>query len=182
MADENIEGMKQDLAYLRTRLATLEGLLDLSGQAQLSDRQNGLLHSDQEIDGGAQAQDNGVVTDEDAEENPVSQALQLAPVANEDGHFMEGTLETSESAGHKRKSGWKAINAKKRRITRVDGERVQGPDRQDTLERPVENEAMSEDIRDLVASVLSRDAIKRLVEAVEYSKRPPAERARKPLD
>ncbi|KAJ4175401.1 hypothetical protein NW767_015794, partial [Fusarium falciforme] len=171
MADENIEGMKQDLAYLRTRLSTLEGLPDLSGQAQLSDRQNGLLYSDQEIDGGAQAQDNGVLIDqanfmalmsevdvgaaefqsglmslenrierqemppmespgnneeniateesvaaednglnhdeETHEENPVRQAaLQIG----QDGHSVEGTLETSESAGHKRKSGWNAIN------------------------------------------------------------------------
>ncbi|KAJ4196913.1 hypothetical protein NW759_016370 [Fusarium solani] len=243
MADENIEGMKQDLAYLKTRLSTLEGLLDLSGQAQLSDRQNGLLYSDQEIDCGAQAQDDGILTgqanfmalmsevevgaaefqsglmslesrierqemppmespvnheentateenvaaednglnhDEEAhEENPVRQAaLQIG----QDGHSVESTLETSESAGHKRKSGWNAINAKKRRITRIDDEGAQGPDQQETLERPVEDEAMPEDIRGLVAAVLSRDAIKRFVEAVEYSKRPLAERARKPLD
>ncbi|RSL43985.1 hypothetical protein CEP54_014859 [Fusarium duplospermum] len=247
MADENTEGMKQDLASLRTRLAALEGLLGLSDQFQLSDGRDGLLYSDQEIDGGGQTQDNVISADqvnlmalmdevevgaaefqsglmslestterqgmppmeaprnyeentviqenaadedndvnnyeETHDESPARQAtLQIGQVANEDGHSVEGTLETSESAGHKRKSGWNAINAKKRRITRVDDEEAQGPDQQETIERPVEDEAMPEDIRGLVAAVLSRDAIKRFVEAVEYSKRPLAERARKPLD
>ncbi|KAH6955693.1 hypothetical protein BKA56DRAFT_234298 [Ilyonectria sp. MPI-CAGE-AT-0026] len=104
----------------------------------------------------------------------------------------ERPQEVPEAPREKRKANRHIANTKKRRMTGNDlvdavppprrSERIQGLHHQVTLERSVEGEAISDDVRDLVSAVLSRGAIRRFAEAVKHSKKPRAERARKPLD
>ncbi|KAM6512244.1 hypothetical protein FSOLCH5_009963 [Fusarium solani] len=109
-----------------------------------------------------------------------------------DTNSDERPQEPPEAPREKRKAGRHTANTKRRRTTgnvlvdavqppRRSG-RIYGLNHRDTLERPVEGEAIADDVRDLVSAVLSREAIQRFAEAVNHSKKPQAERARKPLD
>ncbi|KAF4990623.1 hypothetical protein FDECE_14287 [Fusarium decemcellulare] len=106
-----------------------------------------------------------------------------------DTNSDERPQELPEAPREKRKAGRHTANTKKRRMTgniaipppRMS-ERIQGLNHRGTLERPVEGEGVADDVRDLVSAVLSREAIQRFAEAVKHSKKPRAERARKPLD
>ncbi|KAJ4167377.1 hypothetical protein NW754_011192 [Fusarium falciforme] len=257
MADENIRGMKEDLARLMTGLATLEGLLRDPSLLQQSDTQNAAsqgtslsggprgVDGDQEDDDGAhddrsangqidltafltrvktevanfrsglislesrieqqemspteppeEGQDEEIFGQENAatEDETTPQLPQEAnrrdgePDTNSD----ERPQEPPEAPREKRKADRHTANTKKRRTTRnvlVDAVppprrsgRIYGLNNRDTLERPVEGEAIADDVRDLVSAVLSREAIQRFAEAVKHSKKPQAERVRKPLD
>ncbi|KAL6359147.1 hypothetical protein LRP88_07364 [Fusarium phalaenopsidis] len=177
MAEENIRGMKEDLARLTTGLAALEGLLGDPSLLQQSDTQKGASHINSLLLVGHQEKDDGAHVQDDHSAN-----------TNSD----ERPQEPPEAPREKRKADQHTARTKKRRTTgngladavppsrRSEG--VQGLKDRDTLERPAEGEATANDVRGLVSAVLGREAIRRFTEAVEHSKKPQAERARKPLD
>ncbi|KAJ4178309.1 hypothetical protein NW767_014884 [Fusarium falciforme] len=259
MADENIRGMKEDLARLMTGLATLEGLLGDLNLLQQSDTQNAASQGTSLSggpSGGAGTQENGDGAHDDGSANgQIGFAAFLTRVKTEVGNFRSGLMslesrikqqemspiepleedeeqneeilgqenaateaETTpqltqranrrggepdtnsderpqglpEALREKRKADRHTANTKRRRTTgnvlvdavpppRRSG-RIHGLNHRDTLERPIEGEAIADDVRGLVSAVLSREAIQRFVEAVKHSKKPRAERARKPLD
>ncbi|KAJ4200334.1 hypothetical protein NW759_015911 [Fusarium solani] len=259
MADENIRGMKEDLARLTTGLATLEGLLGDPSLLQQSDTQNAAsqgtslsggpsegaggqenndrAHDDRSANGqiGFAAfwtrvktelgnfrggltslesrveqqemsppeppgEDEGQNEEIFGQENAATEyetTPQLAQGVNRrdgepDANSDERPQEPPEAPREKRKADRHTANTKRRRTTgnvfvdavplpRRSG-RIYGLSHRDTLERPVEGEAIADDVRDLVSAVLSREAIQRFAEAVNHSKKPQAERARKPLD
>ncbi|UPK92309.1 hypothetical protein LCI18_003244 [Fusarium solani-melongenae] len=109
-----------------------------------------------------------------------------------DTNSDERPQELPEALREKRKADRHTANTKRRRTTgnisvdavpppRRSG-RIHGLNYRDTLARPIEGEAIADDVRGLVSAVLSREAIQRFIEAVKHSKKPRAERARKPLD
>ncbi|KAL6353653.1 hypothetical protein LRP88_12966 [Fusarium phalaenopsidis] len=254
MAEENIRGMKEDLARLTTGLAALEGLLGDPSLLQQSDTQKGASHINSLLLVGHQEKDDGAhVQDDHSASSRIGFAAFLARVKAELGNFRSGLTslesrieqqemspteppeegqdeeifgqenaatedetmpqlprgvnrrdgepdtnsderpqEPPEAPREKRKADQHTARTKKRRTTgngladavppsrRSEG--VQGLKDRDTLERPAEGEATANDVRGLVSAVLGREAIRRFTEAVEHSKKPQAERARKPLD
>ncbi|RTE69759.1 hypothetical protein BHE90_015859 [Fusarium euwallaceae] len=259
MADENIRGMKEDLARLMTGLATLEGLLGNSSLLQQPDTQDVASQgaslpggpmgraSDQEKNGGAHhnpsangridfavfwtrvktevgnfrsglaslesrveqqemspteppEEDEGQTQETFGQENAATEYAAL-PQLTQGANRRDGELDTNsnerpqelpEAPREKRKADQHTANTKRQRTignVPVDAdplprgrERLHGLNHRDTLERPMEDEAVADDVRDLVSAVLSREAIRRFAEAVKHSKKPRAERARKPLD
>ncbi|RTE69479.1 hypothetical protein BHE90_016141 [Fusarium euwallaceae] len=100
--------------------------------------------------------------------------------------------ELPEVPREKRKVDRNIANTKRRRTTgNVLVDAVQPPRRsgricrlnhRDTRERLAEDSDIGNDVHELVSAVLSREAIQRFAEAVKHSKKPRAERSRKPLD
>ncbi|RSL81472.1 hypothetical protein CDV31_017033 [Fusarium ambrosium] len=116
MADENIRGMKEDLARLMTGLATLDGLLGDPGLLQQSNTQNAASHRTALPGGtiganGDHGKDNGIATGQidfayhAAIEDVVTPQL-LQPVSGRDHEpevDSERALEVSEAPKGKRK-------------------------------------------------------------------------------
>ncbi|RSL64887.1 hypothetical protein CEP53_003863 [Fusarium sp. AF-6] len=259
MADENVRGMKEDLARLTTGLAILEGLLRDSSPLQQSDTQNAASQGtslsqgprgragDQEHDDRAHEdrsandqidfatfwtrvktevgnfrsglmslesrieqqgmsptdppeEDDGQPEESHGQENAATEyetTSQLPQGANSrdsepDTNSDRTPQELPEVQREKRKADRQTANTKRRRtagnvlVNAVPPPRRSGRicrlNHRDTRERLAEDSDIGNDVHELVSAVLSREAIQRFAEAVKHSKKPRAERSRKPLD
>ncbi|RSL82140.1 hypothetical protein CDV31_016963 [Fusarium ambrosium] len=176
--------VKTEVGNFRSGLMSLESRIDQKGMSptdppEEDEGQNEEIYS----------QDNAATEYETTSQLPQgANGRDSEPDTNSDRRPQE----LPEVPREKRKVDRNIANTKRRRTTgNVLVDAVQPPRRsgricrlnhRDTRERLAEDSDIGNDVHELVSAVLSREAIQRFAEAVKHSKKPRAERSRKPLD